>query len=88
VSAELGSGEKLEFNVKQAMPLILSLTNLDILSQSGNAVLSGSMDGVNICRGYHLIIYGVKNNSDLGCTPFSKKPNFIPLSNRRRTALF
>jgi hypothetical protein len=22
-----------------------------------------------------LIIYGVKNNSDLGCTPFSKKPN-------------
>jgi hypothetical protein len=75
VSAELGSGERLEFNVKQAMPLILGSTNLVIFSQSGNAVLSGSIDGVNIWRGYDLIIYGVNNNSDLGCTPFSKKPN-------------
>jgi hypothetical protein len=75
VSEELGSGERLEFNVKQALPLILKSTKLDILSQSGKAVLSGSMDGVAIWKGYDLIIYGVKNNSDLGCTPFTKKPN-------------
>jgi hypothetical protein len=34
-----------------------------------------NMKAVNIWRGYDLIIYGVKNNSDLGCLPFSKKPN-------------
>jgi hypothetical protein len=65
VSAALGSGERLEFNAKQALPLILKSTKLDMLAKSGKAILSGSMDGVHIWLGYDLIIYRVKNNSDL-----------------------
>jgi hypothetical protein len=75
ISPALGSGERLVFDMKQVLPLMLKSTNLDVLAQSGKAVSSGSMDGVNIWRGYDLIIYGLKINSDLGSTPFSKKAN-------------
>ena len=75
VSEELGGGECLTFRIDQALPLILKVTELEDAATSSSAMISGSMDGVNIWRGYDLIIFGLKNNSDMGCTPFTKRRN-------------
>ena len=82
VSPALGGGESLEFSMPEALKMIVKACGLEDAAKVSRVCISGSCDGLHVWKGYHLIIMGVKNNGDIGHTPFGKRPNIQVLNDK------